>query len=542
MLTGQMQSKPLLLSSLIEFADRQHGETEIVSRSVEGPIHRYTYTDAHRRSRQLAQALARLGMQDSDRVATLAWNGYRHLELYFAVSGMGAVLHTLNPRLSADQLVYIVNHAQDRYVCTDLTFVPLLEKLADELPSVQGYVIMTDREHMPATSLPNALCYEELLAAEDDDYRWPVFDENAASALCYTSGTTGRPKGVLYSHRSSMLHTLGLCAGDSIGLSARDSILPVVPMFHVNGWGIVYAAAMTGAKLVLPGAGMSGALLYELLDAEKVTLSAGVPTIWLALLDYLAKHDKALPYLKRTVIGGSATPPSMIEAFEQEHGVEVLHAWGMTETSPVGSVAKMRHDMANAPLAETMPYKRKQGRPPFGVELMVTDDDGNELPRDGKSPGHLLVRGHWVVQRYYGEEEDAVSQDGWFDTRDIAHIDAAGFMQITDRAKDVIKSGGEWISSVELENLAVGHPQVAEAAVIGLPHRKWGERPLLVVVRAQDAAVGKDDLLAFLAPQVPKWWLPDDVLFVDELPHTATGKIYKLALRKQLQDHAWPEV
>jgi fatty-acyl-CoA synthase len=535
-----MQDTPLLVSSLIDYAARYHGDTEIVSRTVEGPIHRYTYADAHRRARRLANALARLGVTQGDRVATLAWNGFRHLELYFGVPSMGAVIHTINPRLFPEQILYIANHAQDRLLFADLTFVPLLEKIAPALGSVEGIVLMTDRAHMPSTSLPRVYCYEELLAAESEDYAWPTFDERAACLLCYTSGTTGNPKGVLYSHRSTILHSFAVCVPDGLQVSSHDTVLPVVPMFHANTWGYIHAAAMCGAKLVFPGPGLAGAQVYELLDAEQVTVSAGVPTVWLMLLDYLDKQGKSLPYMKRTIIGGSAAPPSMITTFEERYGVTVIHAWGMTEMSPLGTIGNMKRNMAGKPLAETLPYKIKQGRAVYGVELKIVDAAGNELPRDGKTSGHLLVRGPWVVSRYYGETELATDAHGWFDTGDVATIDAEGFMQITDRSKDVIKSGGEWISSIELENLAVGHPGVAEAAVIGLPHPKWGERPLLVVVRAQGSTVDRDELLAYLAPRVASWWLPDDVCFVPELPHTATGKLQKTTLRERFREYAWP--
>ena len=541
MLLGQMQDSPLLVSSLIDYAAQYHGDTELVSRTIEGPIHRYTYADARRRAGRLARALTRLGVGQGDRVATLAWNGYRHLELYFGVSGMGAVLHTVNPRLFAEQLIYIMGHARDRYVFTDLTFVPLLEKLAPALSSVDGFVILTDRAHMPETSLPGALCYEDLLAAESDGYEWPHLDERAACSLCYTSGTTGNPKGVMYSHRSTVLHSFAVCMGDGLGLGSHDVALPVVPMFHANAWGLIYAAAMCGAKLVLPGAGMAGAQVCELLEAEQVTVSAGVPTVWLALLDHLDQSGKSLPHMKRTVIGGSAAPPSMISAFEERYGVTVIHAWGMTEMSPLGTVGNLKRGMAGKPLAETLPYKVKQGRAVYGVEMKIVDAGGNELPHDGASSGHLKVRGPWVVARYYGEDERATDEHGWFDTGDVATIDPEGFMQITDRSKDVIKSGGEWISSIELENLAVGHPGVAEAAVIGLPHPRWGERPLLVVVRAPGSTVQREELRAYLTPLVARWWLPDDVRFVDELPHTATGKLQKTTLREQFRDYTWPE-
>jgi acyl-CoA synthetase (AMP-forming)/AMP-acid ligase II len=540
-LLGQMQDSPLLVPSLIDYAAQYHGDTEIVSRTIEGPIHRYTYGDARVRAQRLAGALTRLGVSQGDRVATLAWNGYRHVELYFGVSGMGAVLHTVNPRLFAEQIIYIVNHARDRYVFADLTFVPLLEKVAPALSAVEGFVLMTDRAHMPETSLPRVLCYEDLLAAETEPYDWPSLDERAACSLCYTSGTTGNPKGVLYSHRATVLHSFAVCMGDGLGLSSQDSVLPVVPMFHVNAWGLIHAAAMCGAKLVLPGAALTGPHVCELLEGEQVTVTAGVPTVWLALLDYLDKNGKTLPYMKRTVIGGSAAPPSMITAFEERHGVTVLHAWGMTEMSPLGTVGNMKRNMAGKPLAETLPYKVKQGRPIYGVEMRIVDADGNELPHDGKTSGHLEVRGPWIISRYFGEDARATSEQGWFDTGDVANIDAEGFMQITDRSKDVIKSGGEWISSIEIENLAVGHPGVAEAAVIGMPHPKWGERPLLVVVRAQGSTIDRDELLAYLAPRVAKWWLPDDVRFVAELPHTATGKLRKTQLREQFRDYTWPE-
>ena len=535
---GLIQERPLLISSLIDYAAQYHGSTEIVSRSVEGPIHRTTYGDVQARSKQLVRALGRLGVEHGDRVATLAWNGYRHFELYYGVSGMGAILHTINPRLFSEQIAYIANHAEDKYVFTDLTFVPLLEELASGLATVQGFVIMTDEANMPETSLPNAICYESLIAAETPDYEWPVFDEMTASSLCYTSGTTGNPKGSLYAHRSTVLHSYAVCMRDVMGLSANDAVMPVVPMFHANSWGIAYAAPMCGAKLVFPGAKLDGESVFELLDAEQVTISAGVPTVWLMLLQYLRESGNALPHMDRTVIGGSACPESMIVAFEKDYDVTVLHAWGMTEMSPLGVVGHMKRNLRDLPYEEQLHYKCKQGRGIYGVEMKIVDDDGTELPRDGKAFGHLMVRGPWITSGYFkGEGGQIVDEEGWFDTGDVATLDPEGFMHITDRAKDVIKSGGEWISSIELENLAVGHAEVAEAAVIGVPHPKWDERPLLVVVRQQGSTLAREDMLAFMAGKIAKWWMPDDVVFVDEIPHTATGKIQKVELREQFEDY-----
>ncbi len=536
-----MQDKPLLISSLIDFAAQYHSDAEIVSRTIEGPIHRYTYVEAQARSKQLANALQRLGVALGDRVATLAWNGYRHLEIYYGVSGMGAVLHTINPRLFPEQISYIANHAEDKYIFTDLTFVPLLEKVAPSLTTVKGYVIMTDEAHMPETSLPNALCYETLLAAESSDYDWPQFDEMTASSLCYTSGTTGNPKGVLYAHRSTVLHSFAVCMQDVLGLSSRDTVLPVVPMFHANAWGLAYAAPMCGAKLVMPGAAMDGESIYQLVDEEKVTMSAGVPTVWLMLLAYMQEHGKKLPYMDRTVIGGSAAPQSMIETFEQDYDVTVIHAWGMTEMSPLGTTGVMKAKFADDPFEEQLKYKVKQGRVVYGVELKIIDDDGNDLPHDGEAFGHLMVRGPWITNGYFkGEGGEVLDADGWFDTGDVATLDGEGYMQITDRSKDVIKSGGEWISSIDLENLAVGHPDVAEAAVIGIAHPKWDERPLLVIVRNPDSDVTKEAILEFMEGKIAKWWMPDDVTFVDEIPHTATGKIQKITLREQFAGYKLP--
>ena len=538
---GQMQDRPLLISSLIEYAALYHRDVEIVSRSVEGPIHRYTYADAHHRAKQLAQALIGLGVAPGDRVATLAWNGYRHLECYYGISGMEAVLHTINPRLFPEQIAYIANHAEDRIILTDLTFVPLLEGLADELSGVEAFVIMTDRAHMPETFLPNVHCYEELLGAQDGAYDWPSFDENTASSLCYTSGTTGNPKGVLYSHRSTLLHSFSSCSRDVLGLYSGDTVLPVVPMFHVNSWGIAYTAAMCGTKLVLPGMGMDGASLYELLDGEKVTISAGVPTIWLMLLQYMAENGKKLPYMERTVIGGSAAPASMIEAFENDYDVTVVHAWGMTEMSPLGTICTMKPKMSDWSYDDRLAVKLKQGRTVYGVDMKIIDDDGNNLARDGKAFGHLMVRGPWVTTGYYrGEGGAVIDGDDWFDTGDVATLDPDGYMQITDRSKDVIKSGGEWISSIELENIAIGHEAVAEAAVIGIVHPKWDERPLLIIVRAMGSSVESPEILDYMKGKIASWWMPDDVAFVDEIPHTATGKIQKLRLREQFADYKLP--
>ena len=538
---GLMMNTPLLISSLIRHASEHHADTEIVSRLTEGGIHRYTYSDAHRRSRQLVNALLSLGIKPSDRIGTLAWNGFRHFESYFAVSGMGAVLHTINPRLFPEQITYIVNHADDQYVFFDITFAALIDGLAPQCKNVKGWVAMTDRAHMPAMKTTGVLCFEELLAAASDQYEWPTFDENTASSLCYTSGTTGNPKGVLYSHRTTILHTYAIALPDVMNLSARDVILPVVPMFHVNAWGTPYACAMVGAKIVFPGAGLDGASLHELFESEGVTLSAGVPTVWLGLLNYVKQNNLKFTTMNRTVIGGSACPPAMIKAFQDDYGVRVLHAWGMTEMSPLGTLNTFKEKHFKLNEAERFAIQQKQGRAIFGVEMRIIGSDGKDLPHDGKAFGDLLVRGPWIVREYFKSEGgDPLTPDGWFPTGDVATIDPDGFMQITDRSKDVIKSGGEWISSIDLENLAISHPDVAEAAVIGIAHPKWDERPLLVVVKKAGANVSKEDLLKFFEGKIAKWWMPDDVAFVDKLPHTATGKLLKTKLREDFKDYQLP--
>ena len=538
---GLMQDWPLLVHTVLDHARTYHGTREIVSRTVEGPIHRYTYVDLDRRARQLASALDRRGIRLGDILGTMAWNGYRHMEVWYAVMGLGAVAHTLNPRLFADQLTYIINHAEDQYVFTDLTFVPVLEGIQKELPDVKGFIIMTDEDHMPDTGLKNPICYETLLAEGDAGFSWPSFDENTACGMCYTSGTTGNPKGVLYSHRSNVLHGMMTVAGDALSIKSTEAIMPVVPMFHANAWSLAFSCPMAGASMVMPGGQMDGASIYELLDTEKVHMTAAVPTVWLMLLQYLEQSGKKLPYLERVVIGGSACPQSMMEAFERDYDVEVIHAWGMTEMSPLGSLCTMKGGMGEMSEAETSAIKIKQGRPPYGVEMKITDDDGNEMPRDGTSFGHLMVKGPCIAKSYMkGEGGEILDGDGWFDTGDVSTLDEHGYMQITDRSKDVIKSGGEWISSIELENLAVGHPDVVEAAVIGVEHPKWDERPLLVVVRKDDSTIGKQDILDYMVDKIAKWWMPDDVVFVDEIPHTATGKIQKLALRERFKDYRLP--
>ena len=547
MLRGLMMDQPLLISSLLEHAALNHGDTEIVSRTVEGPdkdgagaVHRYTYADAQKRAKQLAQALARLGVGMGDRVGTLAWNGYRHFELYFGVSGMGSVIHTINPRLFPEQLVFIVNHAEDRYVCFDLTFTPLVEKLAPLCKAVKGWVAMTDRAHMPQAAIPNLLCYEELIAAESGEYRWPGFDENTAAGLCYTSGTTGNPKGVLYAHRSTILHAYAASLPDVFNCSARTVILPVVPMFHVNAWSVPYLAPLNGAKLVFPGAGLDGKSLYELFEAEKVTTTAGVPTVWLGLLAFMKQNKLKFSTLKTAVVGGSAAPPAMITSFREDFGVLCQHAWGMTEMSPLGTLCTLKGKHEALPPEKRFELECKQGRAIFGVAMKIVDGEGKDLPRDGKAFGDLMVRGPWVLREYFKEGGNPL-RDGWFPTGDVATIDADGFMQITDRSKDVIKSGGEWSSSIDLENIAVAHPAVAEAAVIGVHHPKWDERPLVVAVKKQGASVTREELLKFYEGKVAKWWIPDDVAFVEQLPHTATGKLLKTKLRQDLKDYKLPQ-
>ena len=538
---GLMMDTPLLVSELITFADRHHGDTEIVSKTVEGHIHRYTYRDANVRAKKLAQALGSLGVKAGDRVGTLAWNGYRHYELYYGVSGSGAILNTINPRLFPEQITYICNHAENAALFFDLTFLPLVEKVAPSLKTVKRYVLMTDRAHMPAkSSIPGLLCYEELLAAQDGRYEWPAMDERTACGLCYTSGTTGNPKGVLYSNRSTVIHAYGAALPDALDLSARDTILPVVPMFHANAWSLAYGCTMVGTKLVLPGPHLDGKSVHDLMEDEGVTMSAGVPTVWLMLLAHLKASGLKFSTLKRTVIGGSACPPAMIRTFETEYGVEVLHAWGMTEMSPLGTVCTLKGKHAGADAETKFRVKDKQGRAIFGVDMKIVGEDGKELPWDGRSFGNLLVRGPWITSSYMKGEGGDPLRDGWFPTGDVATIDADGYMQVTDRSKDVIKSGGEWISSIDLENIAVAHPAIAEAAVIGIAHPKWDERPIVVVVKKSGQEITREALLKFYEGKIAKWWMPDDVVFVPELPHTATGKLSKLTLRTQFKNYKLP--
>jgi 3-(methylthio)propionyl---CoA ligase len=534
-----MQAHPLLISSLIEHAATQHADTEIVSRTVEGSIHRYTYRDANRRAKRLANALKHLKVKTGDRIATLAWNGYRHYELYFAISGMGAIVHTVNPRLFPEQIVWIINHAKDGILFFDITFAPLVEKLAPSLPSIHAYVAMTDRAHMPAANIPNMLCYEDLLSDEADDYVWPQFDDTTPSSLCYTSGTTGNPKGVLYTHRSTIIHCYAGISPDALNISAASAVMPVVPMFHVNAWAIPYMASATGAKLVFPGAALDGASVYDLTEREGVTLSLGVPTIWLGLLAHMEKQNVKFSTLKETVVGGASCPPIVIEKFIRDYGVNVVHAWGMTETSPLGTACRLKTKHAALSAEAQFAIRVKQGRALFGFEMKIVDDNGVSLPHDGKAFGDLLVRGPWVIERYYLEYKSALV-DGWFPTGDVATIDADGYMQITDRSKDVIKSGGEWISSIELENIAMGHPSVAEAAVIGVAHPKWDERPLLLATLKPNMTVTKEALLAHFEGKIAKWMTPNDVVFVETLPYTATGKLLKTKLRADFADYRWP--
>jgi fatty-acyl-CoA synthase len=540
---GMMMDQPLLISTLIEHAARFHGDTEIVSREADRSIFRYTYAEAAARAKQVAKAIARLGAEPGDRIGTLAWNSHRHFELYYGISCTGRVLHTINPRLFPEQLRYIINHAADRILFLEPSFVGLVEKLAPELTTVRHYVIMAPRARMPATSLPGALCYEDLIEAETPALDWPSFDEKTASSLCYTSGTTGNPKGALYSHRSTVLHAFGSCAADMLGITAADCVLPVVPMFHVNAWGVPYSAPLSGAKLVLPGQHLDGESICTLFDDEQVTYSLGVPTVWLGALKYAEETGKGFSSMKKLVIGGSAAPPSMIEAFDKRHGVHVLHAWGMTEMSPLGTAAALKARHRTASPEEVMRVRWSQGRPSYMVDLKITDEAGRRLPHDGVAVGDLFVRGPWVVAGYFNDPQasaEAFDAEGWFKTGDVCSIDADGYVRITDRSKDVIKSGGEWISSIDLENAAIGHPDVAEAAVIGLPHPKWDERPLLIVVPKAGREIDKPALMSFLGGKVAKWWLPDDIAVVEQLPHTATGKLLKTQLRKDFADYRLP--
>ncbi|MDB5503576.1 MAG: long-chain fatty acid--CoA ligase [Tardiphaga sp.] len=536
---GLMQDWPLLCHRIIDHAAKVHGEREVVSRSIEGPIHRTNYANIRARSLQVAQRLDRDGIKLGDRVATIAWNTWRHLESWYGIMGVGAICHTVNPRLFPDQITWIINHAQDRIVLLDLTFVPLVEKIADQIPSVERYIVLTDREHMPATTLKNAIAYEDWIAEVDGNFKWKSFDENTAAAMCYTSGTTGDPKGVLYSHRSNVMHALMANTGDSLGANAADTMLPVVPLFHANSWGIAFSAPSMGTKLVFPGAKLDGASVYELLETEKVTHTAGVPTVWLMLLNHMAANKLKLPHLRTVVCGGSAMPRSMIKAFV-DMGATPRHAWGMTEMSPIGTLAALKPPFDQLEGDARLDILQTQGYPPFGVEMKITDDADKELPWDGKTFGRLKVRGPSVSAAYYRVDTNILDDEGFFDTGDVATIDAHGYMRITDRSKDVIKSGGEWISSIDLENLAVGHPQVAEAAVIGVYHPKWDERPLLIVQLKAGQTATREDILHYMDGKIAKWWMPDDVVFVDAIPHTATGKILKTALRDQFKTYSLP--
>jgi len=538
---GLMQDWPLLLHCVIDHAANFHGERKIITRSVEGPIHTTNYREVRARALKVSQRLQKDGIKLGDRVATLAWNTWRHLETWYGITGIGAIYHTVNPRLFPEQICWIVNHAEDRMMFVDLTFLPILEKHAAGLKTIERYVILTDRAHMPQTNLKNAVAYEDWIAEVDGDFKWVEFDENTAAGMCYTSGTTGNPKGVVYSHRSDVLHSMMALAPDTMNCSSRDVVLPVVPMFHANCWGLALTAPMVGATMVMPGAKMDGASIYELLSTYKVSFTAAVPTVWLMLLQDLEKTGQKLPYLKRVVIGGSACPRAMTKTFQDIYDVDVIHAWGMTEMSPLGSLCSLKPEYAELEGEARLDMQMKQGHPPFGVEMKITDDHGRDLPWDGKTFGRLKVRGPAVAKSYFkGEGGEAFDDDGWFDTGDVATMDKYGYMQITDRSKDVIKSGGEWISSIDLENLAVGHPKVAEAAVIGVSHPKWDERPLLVIVLKKGEIATKDEIFGFMQGKIAKWWIPDDVVFVDEIPHTATGKIQKMVLRERFKDYQLP--
>jgi fatty-acyl-CoA synthase len=538
---GLMQDWPLLCHRVIDHAAINHADRQVISRSIEGEIHVTTYPEVRARALRVAQRLARDGIRLSDRVATLAWNTWRHLEAWYGILGIGAIYHTVNPRLFADQIIWIVNHAEDRVMMTDLTFVPLLEKLAERLETVERYVILTDGAHMPKTNLRNAVAYEDWIAEVDGDFAWAQFDENTAAGMCYTSGTTGNPKGVVYSHRSNVLHSMTAISLDCIGLSSREIVMPVVPMFHANGWSLALSAPMTGSAMVMPGAKLDGESIYQLLDRYRVTCTAAVPTVWLMLLQYLEATGAKLPHLEKVVIGGSACPREMTRKFQDIYGVEVFHAWGMTEMSPLGTVCTLKPAYVDLSGDTRLDVQQKQGHSPFTVEMKITDDAGRELPWDGKIFGRLKVRGPAVAKAYFKEEGgEILDETGFFDTGDVATIDKHGYMQITDRSKDIIKSGGEWISSIDLENLAIAHPKVAEAAVIGVKHPKWDERPLLIVVLKPGESAEKSELLGFLEGKIAKWWMPDDVVFVDEIPHTATGKIQKLALRERFGDYVLP--
>ena len=540
-LMGQMMSKPLLISSIIDHAARHFGNNEIVSRRAEGDMHRYNYSQCHQRAKKLANAFRQLEIKIGDRIATLAWNGYRHMEAYYAVSGSGAVLHTINPRLHPEQIAYIVNHAEDQFLLFDLTFLPIVQAIASHCPTVRGFVMMCDKDRLPNdTNIPNLLCYEELIDSNSDEFEWPLFDENSASSLCYTSGTTGNPKGALYSHRSTVLHSYACAMPDALNVSARDSVMPVVPMFHVNAWGLPYSAPLTGAKLVFPGPHMDGKSLYELFEQEKVTFSAGVPTIWLGLLNYVTQNNLKFSTFKRTIIGGSACPPSMMKTLRNTFGVDVVHAWGMTEMSPLGTTGTLqaKHMTMSAEQQESVLIK--QGHAIYGVDMKIVNDSGKEIAWDGTTYGNLLVKGPWIISSYFKNEGGDVLEDGWFPTGDVATIDPDGYMQITDRSKDVIKSGGEWIGTIDLENVAMSFPGVQQAACIGVFHPKWDERPLLLIVKKPDSEIDKHELIQFYEGKIAKWWTPDDVVFIDALPLGATGKIQKNKLRDQFKDYHLP--
>lgn len=540
---GLMMDTPLLISSIVENADINFHNREIVSVTADESLHRYTYKDCFRRVRKLANALEKLGLSHGDRVATMAWNDYRHLEAYYAIGGAGYVCHTINPRLFPEQIVFMINHAEDKWLMIDPLFIPLIEKIASEIQNVKGFIVMGDEDTIKNTTLNNVISYESFIKEESDEYKWPLLDERSAMGLCYTSGTTGDPKGVLYNHRATILHAYALIAPDAMNLSNRDCVLPVVPLFHVNSWGSPYGAMMVGSKIVYPGPKMAdGETLYNLMEEEKVTVSLGVPTVWMVLLQYAAKHNKKLNSLQRTIIGGAAVPESMIRDFQDNHDVFVQQAWGMTEMTPLGTVMSLKHGMENLTNDELVSLQTKQGRGMFGVGMRIVDDNQEVLPWDGIAYGALQVKGPWICSDYYKLDGSAQAHtdDGWFDTGDVAKIDPEGYMQITDRTKDVIKSGGEWISSIEIENTAMGHPAIAEAAVIGVAHEKWTERPLLVAVKVKDQKISKKEVLSFLDGKIAKWWMPDDVIFIEEIPHTATGKIKKTALREQFVDYKLP--